>query len=403
MQNKEIIYVSTLSSKRILNNVFEQEGWAPFAVQKFSRLIVTGIAKGGNKITALSSPVCTKHSKKWINETTETEDEVKYKYTPFLNVVGIKHIMIIIYSFFYILFWGLSNRQNKVIICDVLHISICMGALLASKIIRVNSVGVVTDMPGLMVGNDQGITKHSLGQKLVQSINKSYLSHFSSYIFLTEQMNEPINTRHRPYIIMEGLVDANIAKDMAENNEKANPRTLIYAGGLYARYGLKTLCEAFTRLPNQDVCLKLYGSGTFVKDLEEDYCKRDKRIIYMGIRPNEEVVREELCATLLINPRPTTEEFTKYSFPSKNMEYMVSGTPLLTTKLPGMPADYYPFIYLFEDESVEGYAATLSQILNLPAKELKEKGRLGKDFVLLEKNNLIQAKRILQLIYDISK
>ncbi len=394
---KQVLYISTLSSKRLLNKVYEQEGRAPFAVQKFSRLIAEGVAANGYIITALSSPVCAKKGSKWINEKAEQENGVKYKYTPFLNLVGIKHIMVMLYAFFYVLRWGLSKRRDKAIVCDVLNISICMGALFASKIVRVKSVGVVTDMPGLMVGTDTQ-KKRSLRERFITWVNKSYLSHFSSYVFLTEQMNEPINTHHRPYIIMEGLVDSNIADEMLEKVEKASPRTLIYAGGLYARYGLKTLCEAFTQLPHQDVCLMLYGSGTFVKELEENYCKRDKRIRYMGIRPNEEVVQEELRATLLVNPRPTTEEFTKYSFPSKNMEYMVSGTPLLTTKLPGMPQDYYPHIYLFEDESIEGYAATLTQILNLSAAELMEKGSKGKDFVLQEKNNVKQARRIMTLI-----
>ena len=34
---------------------------------------------------------------------------------------------------------------------------------------------------------------------------------------------------------------------------------------------------------------------------------------------NDRVVEEQLRATLLVNPRPTAEAFTKYSFPSKNM------------------------------------------------------------------------------------
>ena len=34
---------------------------------------------------------------------------------------------------------------------------------------------------------------------------------------------------------------------------------------------------------------------------------------------NDRVVEEQLRATLLVNPRPTAEAFTKYSFPSRNM------------------------------------------------------------------------------------
>lgn len=112
-------------------------------------------------------------------------------------------------------------------------------------------------------------------------------------------------------------------------------------------------------LPQENFRLKLFGSGPFVEKLKTKYTKKDSRIQYMGVAPNAEVVAAELDASLLVNPRPTHEEFTKYSFPSKNIEYMASGTPLLTTKLPGMPKEYYPYVFLIENESVEGYAKAL--------------------------------------------
>ena len=115
---------------------------------------------------------------------------------------------------------------------------------------------------------------------------------------------------------------------------------------------------------------------------------------------SSEIVDKERKATLLINPRPTHEKFVKYSFPSKNMEYMASGTPLLTTKLTGMPKDYYPYIYLFDEESVDGYACALERVLGLSSEELFEKGRIAKQFVLEKKNYLVQTDRILNLIFE---
>ena len=57
--------------------------------------------------------------------------------------------------------------------------------------------------------------------------------------------------------------------------------------------------------------------------------KKDNRIVFKGMVPNKIVVEDQLKATLLVNPRPSIGEFTRYSFPSKNMEYMVSGTPMV--------------------------------------------------------------------------
>ena len=157
------------------------------------------------------------------------------------------------------------------------------------------------------------------------------------------------------------------------------------------------LIEAFLLLDMEDVALSLYGDGPLIPFIKE--CERkDKRLHYYGVQPNEKIVEEELRATLLVNPRPTTEKFTKYSFPSKNMEYMVSGTPLLTTQLPGMPQEYYPYVYLFEKESVDGYLSKLSEILALPRKELLKRGCEARKFVLGRKNNIAQSNKLLDFI-----
>ena len=172
----------------------------------------------------------------------------------------------------------------------------------------------------------------------------------------------------------------------------------MYAGGLHSRYGLKKLTEAFMMLPQDNLRLKLFGSGPFVDELKQIYCKKDYRVMYMGVAPNNEVVEAELDASLLVNPRPTHEDFTKYSFPSKNIEYMASGTPLLTTKLPGMPKEYYPYVFLIEDETTEGYSQALADALNKTDEELFEYGEKAKSFVLDKKNSCEQAHRVIELI-----
>ena len=120
----------------------------------------------------------------------------------------------------------------------------------------------------------------------------------------------------------------------------------------------------------------------------------------MGIRPNAEIVGKEQRAALLVNPRPSAPEYTKYSFPSKNMEYMVSGTPILTTKLPGMPKEYYPYVYLLEDETPKGITEKLQEIFGLSLEEREEMGANARGFVLQHKSNVAQAKKILKFIEE---
>lgn len=391
----KILYISNLSSRIVIGSIYKQSGMNPgFAVQKFSRLIAEGISNNGISITALSTPpINRKNCKSLLRRfKNETYKGVKYHYIPIVNLPGLKNIVAFLYSLFYTFFWGLSKKNEKAVLFDVLNVSICFGGLLASKINGVQSVGIVTDMPDMM--NDRQKTFRG---RLVSEVNKKYLSRFSKYVFLTRAMNSIINRYHRPYMVMEGLVDDEEMKAIESNKKKINENSsfsLLYAGGLHERYGIKMLVDAVKAI-NDDVELLLYGSGPYVEELKNE---TDRRIKYLGVVPNEIICEKEKQVNLLVNPRPTHEDFTKYSFPSKNMEYMLSGTPLLTTKLPGMPEEYYPYVFLIEDESTEGLKNAIRMVMSQPSIEVEEKGVKAREFVLKYKNNKYQACRILSLI-----
>ena len=394
MQEMEILYISPLISRKKLDIIHQKTNKGPgYAVQKFNRLIAKGLVYNGVAVKSLSIPPLPYSLSRaiWCNYPCEIEDGIQYRYFPFLNIPIIKHVCIFLYAFIYVLFWGRQKHNERCLICDVLTISACMGAVLAAKINKLLTVGIMTDMPGLMVD----LNNKSFFIQLASYLNRWYLSKFRSYVFLTEQMNI-VNKNNCPYIVMEGLVDSEMR--VSKNNGKYEKTIIIYAGGLDERYGLKMLVEGFMLVNIKDTELWLYGGGPFVDKILE-YYKQDSRIIYKGIQPNIEVVNAETKATLLVNPRPTTEDFTKYSFPSKNMEYMVSGTPVLTTMLPGMPEEYNQYVYLFDrGESVKGYAEVLNHVLSLPKDELVVKGERARQWIMENKNNVRQTERIIRLI-----
>lgn len=388
----DVLLLSRLASPSTIKEVREvNPHFGDYAVQKFNRLIAEGLARCGNNVTAFSTFYQHSHGFFWRHRKV-LERGVKYSYIPSPVNGTLRHIWIVFYCFFKVLSWGVF-RKKKVLICDVLNISACIGAVSAARLIGLRRVGIMTDMPGLIVERTQNRLS-SKRKMLNMKVNIGLLKGFSHYVFLTEQMNEVVNVEHKPYIIMEGLVDFDMS--FCEDVEKEKKRIVIYAGGLHERYGLKMLVEAFIQANVEDSELWLYGEGPFVKQLAN---YNSKHVIYKGILSNEEVIEAEMRATLLVNPRPTNEEFTKYSFPSKNMEYMVSGTPVLTTMLPGMPPEYYPYVYLFDKgETVDGYAEVIKKVLSLPTDELISKGRAAREWVLDKKNNLVQVERITSLL-----
>ena len=209
-------------------------------------------------------------------------------------------------------------------------------------------------------------------------------------------MAEKLGYLEKPYVVLEGQVDSceTKAKLVPRKNSK---KIIMYAGTVQSQYGLKILVEGFILANLPEYELHIYGNGDYAEEIDR-ISKEYNTIKHFPSQPNDIIVEKEKEAYILVNPRPTDEEYTKYSFPSKNMEYMVSGTAVLTTNLPGMPEEYKQYVYLIEDESVDGVCKALKKISELSEEEVMNKGRLAREFVLSEKNNKIQTKKIIELI-----
>ena len=384
-----IIYSSFLCSRRLLQVFFEKGNKKPlYSVQKFHRLLASGLVENGAVIdTVTTMPYPKGIYGKRITEPDEVEDGINYHYVRTLDFPVIKRIGQFFSSFVFTLKWC-SKHNNRIAIFDVLNVSACIGGLLACRLSRTKTLGIVTDIPGMKDDDNNQSFEHR--------INRLIISSFDYYCLLTEQMNEVANRHHRPYIVMEGLVDHLMEPGL--RNPDLSKRILIYAGGLYERYGVKDLIEAYLQISKEypDTVFHCYGFGPMSEWIAER-AEKNKQLVFYGPRPNEEVVADELKATLLINPRPTHEEFTKYSFPSKNIEYMSSGAAVLTTRLPGMPEEYNNYVFLFNEESVSGYEGKLRQILEMEVGAVHRKGAEAQQWVLANKNNVVQAKRIIEL------
>ena len=382
--NIRIIYASSAMGEKTFSDIFINSKNIPGQqAQKFNRLLIKGLKLNGADVIGLSTPPVTTSNlnKKLIVLGKKIEDEILFSYVPVINIPILKNILNIAGSFFKTLKYQKKNKT--IIVCDVLNVSVSLGAVFAGILVGCPIVGIVTDIPELMV---TGYLSRQV--KLIYKI----LDKCSHYVFLTEPMNARLNPTGKPYVIIEGICNENTENEKLDHNNHS-----IYAGYLDEKYGIKALIEAFILANVDGQELHIYGSGPYAEEAKRIANESDS-IVYHGSVLNEIVVAEEKKARLLINPRPSNEEFTKYSFPSKNMEYMASGTPVLTTKLLGMTKDYYEYVYCFEDETVEGMSETLKTILEKDDEQLLEKGKKAQHFVMMQKNNLIQARKILDLV-----
>lgn len=209
-----------------------------------------------------------------------------------------------------------------------------------------------------------------------------------------------------PWLLMEGIAPNHNNKDsyfspLSSQFKGVNKDFIImYAGGLNEMYGIQLLVDVFSLLQEPGFILWLFGKGDMVNKIKIA-ANNDQRIKYWGFLPNNKVMEKARNATVLINPRPTNQDFTAYSFPSKTLEYMVTGRPVITTRLLGIPDEYFKYLFMINEETPEALAKLILDIRNLGTKRLNEFGIEAKKFVEHEKNYLKQGKRIINFIQSL--
>ena len=380
-----IIYAVTTCSDRVYQQLFQSVKVKPaFQSQKYHRLLIEGLAKGA-KVDVVANPPVNRSvlAESFIRLPKEEEGGACYHYIPAIRNPIVKAAAVGCGTFFRTLS---LIRKDSAVIVDGLNRVTALSALLAARLRGKPCVGIVTDLPDMLGGS-----------RFSKEFANFVIRHCTHYVFLTEAMNGYLNKAGKPYVILEGHSDVTMKEKIPALDKKKHPRICFYAGGVSKQYGLGNLVDGFRMADLPDAVLHIYGPGDYVEELQE-IAAGDDRIFYGGMLLNHEIVEKELEATLLVNPRPTGEEYVKYSFPSKTMEYMASGTAVLTTVLPGMPKEYHPYVFLLEDESAEGIAAKLRQVLQHSDEALFEKGNKARTFVLEQKNNVIQGEKLLEMI-----
>lgn len=260
-----------------------------------------------------------------------------------------------------------------------------------NKIKKINpKIKTVLICPDLSIYMDLDAKKKPVKaflKKIENIVVKRLLKSVDGYVLFTEQMREYFSEFNKPYTVVEGVY-----RDKYPLTPKTKKHFIMHAGSLHYNIGIEELISAFEQISNQNEELWFFGSGAMDEYIKEK-AKTNKRIKHMGFVDPQQLFEYEKQATLLVNVRDPKAEYTKYSFPSKTFEYMASGTPFLTTELPGIPVEYKDYLFTIKNNSVDEIKAGLERALSLSEQERQKFGANAQAFVLNEKNKYIQSKK----------
>lgn len=399
------IYEETLSSQCVGESLL-------FAANTFQNSVIDGLLSNNADFEVLSFPALPCYPFRFKRPYTK-----RLKYIVSGREVGLseKYCTAIVLKGFSIKFRARKSvikwiKRNNICKNDVFSIILyqpspyinSMLASLKKKYINMKIVTIVADFYSLEA--EIQYAKQNYGfLKLVQAyyectLMQKYYRTIDKFVLLTNAMQDGIPESKGKSIVIEGLANSQwISTQIIEKKDKI--RTVVYTGQLGPNSGIDALVDAFMKVTNQDIRLIITGEGSLANYVVEK-SNIDKRIIYLGIVSRNKMIDLQRKATLLVNPRRPSTNMTKYSFPSKIMEYMAAITPVLTFRLEGIPDEYFNYCYCVEQDTIDSFAESITYIMTLPQDVLDKKASEAMLFLKSNKTSQKQIRKLLDFIQE---
>ncbi len=395
------IFLGSLYPSTMLEELIRRGEYADYPANVFQSSLLKGLFEINPDLRIVTSPVIKSPYFK-------VRDLCKQKYFSFEgreNSVG-EYIGSLPISGIYMIYelWKarqslkriISSSSNTNVLIYALHSPFLLAVWTLKR--KINCVCVVIpDLPEFMT-NESGFFRRFL-KKIDKKIIDFCLKRFEGYALLSPFMRDRLPIKDKPWVLVEGIYDTSLA---ISNHEKSYNKVILYTGSLDKRYGISELLKAFNSISTENYRLWICGDGDGKEDVL-NMSKKDNRITYWGVLKHNEIIKLQQQATVLVNPRNSKGNFTKYSFPSKTMEYLASGTPTIMCHLPAIPPEYDSYLYYITDETADGIKCKLCEVCEKPQSELDAFGQRAAEFIKSQKNSYVQAKKIADLINEISQ
>lgn len=200
-------------------------------------------------------------------------------------------------------------------------------------------------------------------------------------------------------IVVEGGINPRDFHIGEANISSYEEKIILYTGSLTFYSGILSLIEAMEQVTDENIKLHIYGKGNLEKKVL-DHAQKSNRIYFGGELPNDEILKIQQKAWLLVNPRIIDDPISQLTFPSKILEYMMSGVPVLTTRLNGFTDEYDTKLYFSDGDDSTSISSAINRLALLKDKDLKETALNARTFVIENKNWKKQTKKIYNFLIE---
>ena len=259
------------------------------------------------------------------------------------------------------------DLNDSIIITDTINTSIAKTVTKINKKYHLPVIGVCTDSPSNISGTSKSYTLHLLEEAKLHS----------GYLALTAGLNNLFNPENKPNLVFEGIVE-----DRTFDKPKECKKPYFFFGGaLMEKYGVFNLIKAFKDLNRNDIDLYICGHHGDKQRLKEEIGKANN-IKFLGLLPMNKVMEYEAYSLASINPRPFSEDLDRFSIPSKTLEYMASGRPVISVRNTILMEKFPKEIIWINSHEVSDIKDALKKVLQMNEADREKYGKESKNRVL---------------------
>lgn len=192
---------------------------------------------------------------------------------------------------------------------------------------------------------------------LERHYNDKWLASAAGRVFLSWDRYQRCPDRSK-FHLDHGVVS--LADRSQENLQKA----ILFAGTLCAATGVDRLARAFKRVKDPDARLWICGKGDY-RPLRAA-AEGDARIEIMGAVTEARLAELARKARAFVNPRPPDLPENRENFPSKIVDYLAYGKPVISSWTPGIAPHYREVLDVVQPFTEEALAARMEDVLQRP-------------------------------------
>lgn len=289
--------------------------------------------------------------------------------------------------------WSLKNRKKRRVLVvynvffpNVIFMRILTWFARTKLVVAVFEIGTVQSL-------NLGWMHRLLEPEWLKRLGEKCLRILDGRIFITDAIARDF-AKGRHYVRIDGGVTRNVVDRLPELKVSAHSEfRMMFAGGLSQWNGIPLMLEYMKANNDPSLRLCIAGRGEFSHAVENAAAK-DCRIEYKGMLPHSELFKFYSDADVLLNLRDDSDPVMQYHYPSKFLEMLTVGKPVIATDVAHTREVYGEHCFVMDEFSLDAFAVQVERIRNMSPEARCEFGYSVRNWMLANKTWRAQASLI---------